>query len=80
MGSNDYVEQFSELKSIVETLVSDMKEVREFLIGDKIKDPNKPSMLDEHIENTRARESFIVMEEDIKQNTKFRKNYKKYQE
>jgi len=75
---SDLEAQIDEMKITIDDTAATVLLLKEFLIGDKIKDPDKPSLLDRHNENNAFREEVIPLLPDIKSNISFRKHSKKY--
>lgn len=72
----DIQEQISNIQGSVDEITETVNKLEKFLIGDKIADRDSPSLLDEHLLNTKFREDFSM--KDFIHNTKFRKDSKKW--
>ena len=75
---SDLESQMAKMQETMDDMASTVSLLREFLIGDKIKNPDKPSMLDRHNANTAFREEVSPLLPAITLNTSFRKHSKKY--
>jgi len=75
---SDLETQMDEMKLTMDEMAGTVLLLKEFLIGDKIKDPDKPSLLDRHNANTAFREEVSPLLPAITLNTSFRKHSKKY--